>query len=104
VATASQALYSNLCERELTRRDQRRFAHCLEEFAGSPRGQLCLGPFANVDPLSRDAGVTVCQAVDRLLQCSARELSTRCGDEALLHVRERKILLMIGEQIKYNSI
>ena len=74
-ATASQTFYANLCEREITLRDQRRFANCFQQFADSPSGKKCIDPYNGVDKLAPDAGERMCSTIDKILQCSAWSLN-----------------------------
>ena len=69
-----ETLYANLCEREITLRDQRRFANCFQQFADSPSGKKCIDPYNGVDKLAPDAGERMCATIDKILQYSAREV------------------------------
>lgn len=86
MSTASLTLFENLCEREVTRRDQRTNAECLAKVADSEAGKKCLDAFNGVDLLSRDAGSRLCDSVNSILRCMANDLELECGGEALLHV------------------
>ncbi|KAH7731512.1 Protein F44E2.4 [Aphelenchoides avenae] len=86
VSTASLTLFENLCEREVTRRDQRTNAECLAKVADSETGKKCLDAFNGVDLLARDAGTKLCDSVNAILRCMANDIELQCGGEALLHV------------------
>jgi hypothetical protein len=86
VSTASLTLFENLCEREITRRDQRANAECLANVADSAKGKKCLEPFNEIDLLARDAGTKLCHTVNGILRCMADDIETKCGGSALLHV------------------
>ena len=66
--------YANFCEREITLRDQRRFANCFQQFADSPSAKKCIDPYNGVDKLAPDAGERMCATIDKILQYSAREV------------------------------
>lgn len=91
ITSATQTLYSNICDRELTRRDQNRFTDCLNDVTSTTDGQLCLEPFHNVDLLGRDAGTKICGVIQEILNCTANMINEKCGDEALLHVYDTHI-------------
>lgn len=86
ISTASITLFENLCEREITRRDQRRHAECLAEVADSQVGRRCLEPYKNIDFLSKDAPGQVCLNIGQILACAGLPISEKCGTDALLHV------------------
>ncbi|CAD5220407.1 unnamed protein product [Bursaphelenchus xylophilus] len=86
VSTASLTLFENLCEREITRRDQRKFAECLSEVADNTEGHKCLEAYKQVDLLAKNANEQVCSAVNDILNCASGAISKQCGDDALLHV------------------
>lgn len=83
---ATLTLYENVCEREITRRDHRQFGNCLFNVTETENGQKCLNEFRNVDLLAKNAGENVCKAINKLLQCLAIQINSKCGEEALLHV------------------
>ncbi|KAI3413564.1 hypothetical protein GPALN_011054 [Globodera pallida] len=85
-AGAALTLHDTVCEREIARRDQRRFGACLLKVTEADSVRQCLNNFRLVDLLGRDAGPRVCAAVDELLLCSANTINSQCGEEALLHV------------------
>lgn len=86
VTSATQTLYRNLCERPLTRRDQLRFSDCLNKVSNASHGQQCLQAFGRVDLLAGNAAERICLTIDEILACSAAQIQSECGDEALLHV------------------
>ncbi|CAD5214278.1 unnamed protein product [Bursaphelenchus okinawaensis] len=86
VSTASLTLFENLCEREITRRDQRKFAECLAEVADSSEGKQCLEVYKSVDLLAKNANEQVCSSVNEILNCASGAITKTCGDDALLHV------------------
>uniref|UniRef100_A0A1I8AZZ9 DUF19 domain-containing protein n=1 Tax=Meloidogyne hapla TaxID=6305 RepID=A0A1I8AZZ9_MELHA len=83
---ATLTLYETVCEREITRRDQRQFGNCLFNITETEKGQKCLNEFRCVDLLAKGAGENVCKAINKLLQCLAIQINNKCGEEALLHV------------------
>ncbi|KAI6235956.1 hypothetical protein M3Y95_00106400 [Aphelenchoides besseyi] len=86
VSTASLTLFENLCEREITKRDQRKHAACLSNMTESSKGKECLEPFNGIDLLAKDAPVQICSTINQILECSSDSIAKMCGDEALLHV------------------
>lgn len=85
VSTASITLFQNLCEREITRRDQRKHAECLSEVADSQTGKKCLESYKNIDFLAKDAPEQVCSTIGQILTCAGLPISEKCGSDALLH-------------------
>jgi hypothetical protein len=86
VSTASITLFENLCEREITRRDQRKYAECLGEVADSEMGQACLKPYKNIDLLTKDAPQVICTTINNALSCIGSQINKKCGNDAFLHV------------------
>lgn len=86
VSTASLTLFENLCEREITKRDQRKHAECLGEVADSQIGKECLGSYKNIDFLAKDASEKVCTNINQILNCVQLPITQKCGSDALLHV------------------
>jgi hypothetical protein len=86
VSTASITLFENLCEREITKRDQRKHSTCLEEVVDSQVGKKCLEPYKNIDFLAKNAPGQVCSSIGQILTCAGLPISEKCGSDALLHV------------------
>lgn len=91
VTSATRALYSNLCDRPITRRDQHRFSDCLNDVTSSTDGQKCLEAFHTVDFLAKDVGIKICAVIQQILNCTADSITDKCGHEALLHVYDTHI-------------
>uniref|UniRef100_A0A915EBU5 DUF19 domain-containing protein n=1 Tax=Ditylenchus dipsaci TaxID=166011 RepID=A0A915EBU5_9BILA len=75
ITGASLSLFESLCDREVTHRDQLRFAPCLSDYINTPAGKQCVEPFGSVDLLTRQAGTQLCPVVNTILNCSARAIS-----------------------------
>lgn len=86
VSTASLTLFENLCERDITKRDQRKFADCLADVADASEGKKCLEPYKGIDLLAKNANENVCSKVNEVLNCASGAITKKCGDDALLHV------------------
>lgn len=86
VASAQIGLIDSICNREITIRDQKKFAMCLSEYTKSNAGLACISDFGKIDQLKKSAPSQMCDGLNNVMRCSTSEIEKRCGFDAVLHV------------------
>ncbi|GMT18803.1 hypothetical protein PFISCL1PPCAC_10100, partial [Pristionchus fissidentatus] len=86
VSTANLALYSALCEEQVTRRDHAKFGKCLSDYTDTKEGRGCIAPLTSLDLLNNENKGKVCSTLSSVLLCGSSSIESSCGYESLLHL------------------
>uniref|UniRef100_A0A915Q7Y8 Uncharacterized protein n=1 Tax=Setaria digitata TaxID=48799 RepID=A0A915Q7Y8_9BILA len=78
------ALFPLICGKEEFK--TKNFLPCLSEFFTTEIGTKCNEPFVGLDLLVKDNAQKICSTMKTIFACSASELTTRCTEQAFMHV------------------